>query len=503
MKSNMKISMKKLTRISSLIIGLLCVMACDGFLDEEPFSAIGKDTFYRTNADALAGVAGIYDGLQNTYGQSYFIWGEFRGDNYTFTGVGSGEKEDLINNTIQPDNGGALSWNNLYEAISRANLAIEQIPKIPSFNAELLGEAHMARAFLYFDAVRVWGAVPVFTAFVEGLSSELARPATDGATILEEIVIPDMIRGEELIEQTTNRFRFSKASVWAFQANVYMWLQQYDKAKTALDNIVALGEYELVTNREDWGRLFLNDPNRLNLPGVGQFQEGPELIFSIDFDINDNNRSAVYADFFAGLPSYTRSPALNEKWVGYFPTDSVSWMAKYPNEEDKPKGLDGAGDRLWGDWRFYDCWEEPLVQDPEQWNRVSKYTKINYNPRIDDTDLIVYRYAGILLMLAEAENKLNPSDFTKAISLVNQIRVARQLPQVNAADYSSADEVENLILDERQMELLAEGKRWWDLRRTRKAVEVLQPINGQTEASLVFPYFEGHLITNPMLKQNQ
>jgi hypothetical protein len=68
---------------------------------------------------------------------------------------------------------------------------------------------------------------------------------------------------------------------------------------------------------------------------------------------------------------------------------------------------------------------------------------------------------------------------------------------------NNQDALENFILDERQLELFAEGTRWWDLVRTNKAVEVMGPINGQTEATIIWPIYFRHLIDNPKLVQNE
>lgn len=493
----MKKFIYKSTVFSGIVAALLTLGSCSDVLNEEPFSEIPSSDFYKTNSDAIAGVAAIYDGFQSIYGNNYFKWGEFRGDSYIFASAGDVNNLTLLNNTIQPSNGSLLNWGDLYATISRANLAIEKIPTIPGYDQNLLAQAYIARAYLYFDAVRIWGAVPVFTEFVTILGDDLVRPATDGATILTDIVVPDMLTAEQLmVGKIDDVHRFSKASIWAFHSTVYKWLGQYAEAKVALDKIVALGEYSLVTDRESWQKLFLNDPNN-----GGKLQTGPELIFTIDFDVvTDNSRSAVFKDFFAGIPSFTRSPLLNQKWLSKFPVDEAGWVLKYP--DFTPQGVDELGGTLWGDWRYFDTWENPLTDDT-QIHRVAKYTKTNYSPSVDDTDLIVYRYSGILLSLAEVENQLNPNDFTKAISLVNEIRVARQLPTVDAIEFTTQDEVLNFILDEKQLEQVGEGQRWWDLRTARKAVEVMAPINGQTEATLVFPYFQGHLITNPSLVQNQ
>ncbi|MGB6152446.1 MAG: RagB/SusD family nutrient uptake outer membrane protein, partial [Pricia sp.] len=172
--------------------------------------------------------------------------------------------------------------------------------------------------------------------------------------------------------------------------------------------------------------------------------------------------------------------------------------------------LTGERNFIYGDWRFYFC-RENGVQGigsllPGE-ARLAKYNKANYSQDFDDSDIVLYRYSGILLLLAEIENRLG--NVGEALDLVNQIRTARQLPLVEEDEFgSSEDERENFILDERQLELLGEAERWWDLRRNDKALEVMNPILDTlqggvplTQERLLLPIFEQHIIENPLLEQ--
>ena len=247
--------------------------------------------------------------------------------------------------------------------------------------------------------------------------------------------------------------------------------------------------------------MFSNDSGDGESPKI---QEGPELIMSLFYDNEAGDRSGVYAQFYAGIPSYFISSLAESKWIAAFPTDSLAWVAKYPDPTDLPKSFvrDADGNDtdqlLFGDWRYFETREEGRDIGEA---RVAKWNKSNYSPSLDNTDIVLFRYAGVLLMLAEAENQLGNS--ARALELLNRIRTARQLPNVNEASFTalSQEERESLILDERQFELFGEAKRFWDLQRTDRAVPVMQPINGQTEATLIFPYYFPHLQVNPKLEQ--
>ena len=225
---------KNLRSIGPLALGLLIFTAsCGDIIEEEPFSQVSDAQFWQTNGDAEAGVAAIYDAMQETYRLNHYLWGEFRSDNFIASDRVSVEYEELVTNQLTQSNAVTLNWTSLYRMIGRANLAIDKIPQIRGFTPGLLGQAHALRAYAYFDAVRVWGSVPLYTEAVTNLDQDLFRPATDGTTIMNEVVIPDMLRAEELITGSGNEFRFTKAANYALQADVYTFLKDYEKANEA------------------------------------------------------------------------------------------------------------------------------------------------------------------------------------------------------------------------------------------------------------------------------
>jgi len=86
----------------------------------------------------------------------------------------------------------------------------------------------------------------------------------------------------------------------------------------------------------------------------------------------------------------------------------------------------------------------------------------------------IYRIADILLLRAEAFNRTG--DTASAFSILNSIKTTRKTPAVISSNYATQLDVEKAILDERQLELFAEGKRWFDLLRTGRTIAVMDPI---------------------------
>ncbi|WP_425639124.1 RagB/SusD family nutrient uptake outer membrane protein [Algoriphagus yeomjeoni] len=488
----------KKTTIGLLIaLTVIASQGCDSMLEENPQSEISDAQFWQTEADAQSGVAGIYDALQSAYSRKYFVWGELRSDNFDASPAGENpEALQLTTNNLNDKSRNYGGWADMYNVLLRANLAINNIPTITGDINGLLGQAHALRAFVYFDLVRTFGDVPLYLDVITGVNDDIYRPKTSGEEIINTIIIPDMMKAEELILNPHEKSRFSLSSVYSFQAEVYMHLKEYALAKEALDKLEALNQFTLVNTPEDFHALFRNEPDRSGLPS-NQMETGPELIFSIALNIEeDQGEGGIYSLFWPGVPAFFVSEHLENKWIETFPTDSISWHMKYP--DFIPQTVDeNTGQTIYGDYHRYLQMIESIKDIGER--RYGKYNLTNYSGNEDDTDVVVYRYAGMLLLKAEAELQLG--NMEEAVGLVNRIRAARDLPEIQLEDYQTSDELHDAILDERQFELLAEGKRWWDLIRTDKAVEVLGPINGQSSDRLLFPIWFQHLVDNPNLTQ--
>jgi hypothetical protein len=76
------------------------------------------------------------------------------------------------------------------------------------------------------------------------------------------------------------------------------------------------------------------------------------------------------------------------------------------------------------------------------------------------TDYLVFRYAEILLNVAEAALELGKT--TEALDAVNQVRARAGIALLTSIDRTK-------LRHERKVELFAEGHRYWDVRRWRTA----------------------------------
>jgi len=109
------------------------------------------------------------------------------------------------------------------------------------------------------------------------------------------------------------------------------------------------------------------------------------------------------------------------------------------------------------------------------------YMKKYYDPTFTGSyssglNLILIRYADILLMYAEAKNELGVMDQTVWDQTIKLIRQRAGFTDVNATDFKATwtqSELRKIIRNERRSELALEGTRIFDIRRWKTAETVL------------------------------
>jgi hypothetical protein len=120
-------------------------------------------------------------------------------------------------------------------------------------------------------------------------------------------------------------------------------------------------------------------------------------------------------------------------------------------------------------------------------------------------------------MRAEALNWKN-NDKVGATAIVNQIRTRAKAGNFNPANYNNLAtqlDMETAILDERQLELFGEAKRWFDLVRTGRVLTTMDPLIRQRQRNLgitqtgftdprmiLWPISRSNLTRDPLLIQN-
>lgn len=496
----MKIITKILVAVF-LISGFLFT-GCEDFLDKQPVSQLSRDKYWKTAKDADIWMAAMYDGMQNTLSRNWYIWGEVRSDNPELAGTGTAQLR-FLTNTITADMG-ECNWNELYRTISSTNFAIKYIPTIPDVIpqqvASQLAQAYTMRALMYFYAVRVWGPVPLITEPYEGLPGQERFMSRTEVSKVKEQILSDIAKALENFDSNTpSIYLLNRGSALALQTDVHMWFKEYDKAVASSDQLIALKKYSLVTKADDWKKMFV-DPST-----------STETILNMYWDFLQDGSNGLAAFYASGsnTPNYKSHRAVWDTLVSRHTDARIMSVAD-------TVVLWYKGGKTKVTYEHYQYYDRDVPKfapyNPALYNATYNYSGgfVYASNSESQTHIPLYRLADIMLLRAEALNKLGRAQ--EARDIVNTLRKRmgynKLLTAVNTPDEAS---LENAILVERQLELWGEGKRWFDLVRTNKVTEIMDPIiksRGIPEGfgdirKILFPIHSSVFEANPNITQNE
>jgi hypothetical protein len=482
--------------ILSLIISPL---GCSDFLDKEVQGQLLSQNFPASAADALRATTAIYNTLRDaSYHSGTFpildIMSDdaYKGSNLTdaTATIGPYDKFQHIATESSIDSW----WNTLYEGVKRANLVIEKVPDI-DFDSNLkkryIAEASFLRALYYFDLVRAWGGVPIVT--IVDSPSTLTRSSSQE---VYSLIISDLLTAIDGLPEKSeyaaaDMGRATKGAAKSLLAKVYLFQNDFVNAEKYALEVINSGQYALMP--------LFNDANSK----AGEF--GTESVFEIGalgFEGIENG-----GDQYANVQGVRGTP--NRGWG--FNRPSINLMNAFEANDPRKEAtilylgevIDGVtivGDGLTPDETKDDSGN---VIEIECYNQKVWTPGTNVPTQFDHNRRLL-RYADILLMAAEASNQNGKS--AQALTYVNQVRARARggnniiLPDLIATDKTILND---LILNERRVELALEGHRFWDLVRTGKAESVLGPlgfVKGKHEL-LAIPQVEIDL-TQGALEQN-
>lgn len=495
--------MKK--NILTITLAVLLLSSCsDDFLTKYPETVVPAETFYKTEADFKQAVIGAYVPLRNLYGTGladYGAWamGEMRSDNtcfiYNAANRGYADRE-YIDQFIDDSNGGGVSnkYQNDYIIIGRANQILKTVDAADFDQAKkdnYKGQALFLRAFAYFDLVQYFGDVPLVLV-PPTTYAETTVPQTPKQQIYEQILLDAAQAGTLLPGKATQDIGFvANGAAYTLLGNAYIVLQRWAEAEEALLKVEG---YSLLA---DYASIY--EPNNKN---------HAESIFEIQYyDLPTANSASNFA--------YNFLPILqNPGVIDGFPDGNTNAYAGWNIPTPDFLAAYEAGDlRKAASVGFYTG--EGYVDIPY----IKKYVHgADIAPNTND-DWPVYRYAEVLLFLAEAANEQGKPE---ALTYLNQVHANTRTGLAPIAAAGQA-QLRDLIEHERQIELAFENKRWLDLVRTNKAIAVMNaqgekikanpqayyyPANitppgyTVTQKHLLFPIPEREIRINPLLKQN-
>ncbi|MCX2450300.1 RagB/SusD family nutrient uptake outer membrane protein [Pedobacter sp. PLR] len=514
--------MKKIFFITLLGLGIVS-SGCKKLVDEKPLSDGTLENFYKNRFDAEAGMAGMYGGFQRLligekqFFNRYTYWGDARADNFErFKTYSKNADNEMHFNTLTANNEWG-DWSPLYQVIGRANLLIKKLPEVNTYTQpgsanelpaatlkSYMAECYAMRAMSYFYIARVWGGAPIRTEPYESIYDDPEQARDSEEKVLNQ-VISDLTMAYNTMAKgaTAKVFYISEAAVCAMMADVYMWKKDYPNAIIWSKRLFAAkgptgkvynaagatvtGSGGAATDLQPtatWKDMFVNPASSV------------EAIWNIHWDYAANGCACM-----AGISTspnntpYRISEEIFTKW-----SLSTTDIRVKQSFDINTKTRDRT-------WKWY-----PGVYTP---GLLGAYTYAGTFGATLNVLLPMYRLSDQYLLYAEALNKTG--DQLNALKYLNLIHVRAGLVAYTANQFPTAKDLETAILQERQLELFAEGKRWFDLVRTDRVAEFMDPILitrqieqgatpvgwGTDKRRYFWPINRNVLNSNSLLVQNQ
>lgn len=426
--------MKIFGKIAMVMIMLLFHLSCSDWMEQLPPQGLIREEFWKTKEDVESVLMGAYSTFASMDG-NLFKYGELRADLIKGDVNMSDDDQKILESIIYPDNT-LCDWAKFYQVINNCNEVIKFAPEVQSIDNTFsdyimygfLSEAYFLRSLSYFYLVRIFRDVPYITEPTESDATEVNIPKTDGIEILshltedlENIRTYATIDGFPTIPELKGRA--TKGAIDALLADIALWNFDYESVITYVSNIEATRQYALVPTA-NWFSIF-NPGNTL------------EGIFEFQFEDRQNRKNNV-----SGLTAQYSN--------NYDPSDYAVEIFGIKYAHELYRG-EKASIIKWRE-NDYGIWKYIGMPDGETVRPSSSSASANW---------IVYRYADVLLMKAEALSQLGR--YPEALAIINEIRLRADVPPLSPANSPVA--YEDCILEERALELAFEGKRWFDLMR--------------------------------------
>ena len=462
--------MKKRFPILALAGVLVAVAACkDKFLTEVPSDFVSPENFYRNEGDALAAINASYATFINLQsplsssdyvGRNFWMLTEYPTEVVT-SRLSTANERSLIGNFNAQFNSAhsylQTVWQAAYAGINRANSVIDNVPKIdmdPTRRDQIVAEAKFLRSLHYYWLAGLFGGVPLKleeTKSIEG--STLPRSSAQDTWAQIEKDLTEAAAVLPTSWPSSEYGRATKGAALALLGKAYLQAAatgggsagDYQKALDAFDQVMALG-YSL---DPDYASLF-----------TGQNERSPEIIFSLQ-----NVRVAGYGGRITEWFSPRTSPSI-------FPPGAQN---QFQAERPFFDSYDTNDVRKAGTWllSFTNAGKTIAWSWTSGIQSSSKYGSTGPVPRkyldlaapdggAEEPDVIIIRYADVLLSAAEAINEISGPNAT-AYGYVDAVRARANVAPLTAG--LTQDQFRDSLYVERRYELALEMEGVFDMRR--------------------------------------
>lgn len=486
----------------------MSLTSCEDLLTEDPEYTLNSKTVFETEKSANLALSGCYGYLTNydTYGQTIPEL------SVNASGLGwaqtNGGGTDWFNslNTVPTDSQLSTMWSGLYKVIGQCNYFINGVSKSTlsdSFKKNAIAQAKFVRGLCYYNLATFFGGVPLR---VDPTTADaLNLPKSPQMDIFKQVEKDWLDAADGLLPKQTAGVKVgmgTKYAAYAYLTKLYFMMASQEntpsspywaKAKAAGDEVISKGGYSL---EPKFANLFKN-----------YVATSPESIFQLNFTtlstLVGNRTSWVFSppnsttgisfarvrsskanyDFFKG--TYLDDPRLKETFLTTWKqikTNNAN-VFSYPYTNKTFAGVVVVADSI-----NYATLSDPTnpklseipasiktlyttkVGDHQGWVMFKKFMDVTATAQNSNRNIILYRYADFLLIMADVENELGNT--AKSVGYANMVlsraRSSKTVPSVFPKDWSATStqaELRSKIYYERLFELAGECELYIDVRR--------------------------------------
>ena len=489
---------------------ILLATSCTKKLEEVVTQdAISKDLVLKDPDAAMTLYQGAYARFR-AYNSTFYQLGEMRSELWAdglFTESVDGGLQNLYRHNISTLNVPFSDWAGFYNLIYNINNIIDVFPQTPvsdDIKKRALAEMYGMRAYVYYTMLRTWGDVPLNTEPIQTISnaSDTYKPRTPEDSVVA-LIKADIEKSLELFGPSNvlpagKRVIWSRVATQVLKGDVYLWTgthkgggnADFTTAKAALTEIRNMQGATLNLNT-NYAHTF--DPTRKN--------NNPEIIFAINYELGQATMGMFGSFQVNAIQANTLS-------LEQAPAPTVSSAYPYVNGANRIGFNQAMITRLTAgtpDQRISNTFRIMYSNNPPHSVRGILLTKYlgstSGTTQIYNNDYPVYRYADVLLLLAEAKTKLGESPSDEINAIRQRAYGSAYTPHVSG----TVTENMNAILEEYLREFIGEGKRWWALRRAGDSYVYanINPayLSPSSTAKFLLPLSMGMLNADPLLKQ--
>lgn len=533
--------------------------SCSDFLDITPLNKVVLENFWTQKSEVNAVLMGCYESLESEESIIRMgVWGEMRSENILQGASIGNEYNEILNENILPTNS-LTKWNVMYQTINRCNTVCHYAPMVqkkdPNYTVNELNaniaEASFIRDLCYFYLIRTFRDVPLSFEPTIDDTKEFQIPATPMNAALDSLIkdlesvkdyavkryVDDskMSNAQASSQAYENSSRVTRVAIYALLADLNLWRGNYDETIKYCDLIIDFKKNQYKEKIAQIGDL----TDMQEFAGIPLILEAPAGSVTCGNAYNEifgtgNSFESIFELYFRNNQQ-VKNKYVNE-FFGKDRLGSISGLSRYCKD-----AATGNSDLFTKN----DCRVYATSQKSNSRYAITKYVNSSVSMDIknvtDEKSLkltasrgnaeyanwIIYRLTDVMLMKAEACILKGEAEYETAFTLINAVNKRAHNYTTSAAkdtlvfdDYrTSQEKMEQLLLDERNRELMFEGKRWYDLVRIavrdgnnqRLVSEATKKYQDKVNALKIkladpniifFPYNKDELKVNPLLKQN-